>query len=207
MANESTRRLAVSFDVGGTFTDFVVVDPDAGEVVSRHKVLTNAQFPARGAIRGWRALANDGMNAEDVAFAVHSTTLVTNSIIERKGAKAALLTTRGFRDVLELGREQMYDIYDLFAPPPEPIIPRHLRIEVDERMLATGNSLRAPCSDELDRLIEHLRDESIEAIAISFLHSYRNPEHEQVVANYIRERLPDIEVSTSADVAPARRRI
>ncbi len=104
----------------------MVVDNDAGEVIGRHKVLTNAAFPARGVLRGWRSLTEMGIDPADIQLAVHSTTLVTNSIIERKGACTALVTTRGFRDILELAREQMYDIYDLFAPPPEPLIPRQL---------------------------------------------------------------------------------
>src|SRR5690606_42084170 len=128
-------RVALCVDVGGTFTDFVIVDLDIGEVVRRHKVLTNAQFPARGVLRGWRDLTKNGeIAAHDVGLAVHSTTLVTNSIIERKGARTALLTTKGFRDILELGREQLYDIYALFAPPPAPLVPRPPSRHVDARV-------------------------------------------------------------------------
>ena len=105
--NGSQRdNLAISFDVGGTFTDFVVVDLDSGEIVARHKVLTNPQRPARGVLRGWNDIFNNGLASSSVRLSVHSTTLVTNAIIERKGAKTALLTTRGFRDILELAREQ-----------------------------------------------------------------------------------------------------
>jgi N-methylhydantoinase A/oxoprolinase/acetone carboxylase beta subunit len=197
------RRLALSFDVGGTFTDFVVVDLDQGEVVRRHKVLTNARYPARGVLRGWRELAGAAeVDPEHVALAVHSTTLVTNSIIERKGARTALLTTKGFRDILELGREQMYDIYDLFAPPPEPLIPRSLRLEIGERTTASGEVLVAPDRDEVERAIETLRALQVEALAIAFLHAYRNPSNEQLVAKAIREALPELAVSLSSDVAP-----
>lgn len=199
---QNGRRLAVSFDVGGTFTDFVVVDLEVGDVVGRHKVLTNASYPARGVLRGWQALVDQGFDPAHVELAVHSTTLVTNSIIERKGAKTALVTTRGFRDILELGREQMYDIYDLFAPPPEPLIPRSHRLEINERITRDGDVLTLPTDEEINELIEHVRALDVESVAVAFLHSYRNPEHEILVADALREHLPDVEVSTSADVAP-----
>ena len=196
-------RLALSFDVGGTFTDFVIVDLDIGEVVRRHKVLTNAQFPARGVLRGWRDLTKNGeIAAHDVGLAVHSTTLVTNSIIERKGARTALLTTKGFRDILELGREQMYDIYDLFAPPPEPLVPRPLRLEIDERVTASGEVLRVPSREEIARVVEELRANQIESLAIAFLHSYRNPANEHLVAESIQAAMPKLTISLSSDVAP-----
>ena len=192
----------MSFDVGGTFTDFVVVDLDAGDVVGRHKVLTNAVFPARGVLRGWSSMIEDGLHPETVDFAVHSTTLVTNSIIERKGAVTALVTTQGFRDILELGREQMYDIYDLFAPPPEPLIPRARRLEIAERVTRDGEILSAPSERDIELLASQLREKGVEAIAIAFLHAYRNAANENLVAAGLRERLPGVEVSTSADVAP-----
>src|SRR6476659_3995180 len=107
--------LALSFDIGGTFTDFVIIDLECGSFVGRHKVLTNVRAPAEGVLAGWRTLLDAGViSAPEMALLVHSTTLVTNALIERKGARTALLATRGFRDVLELGRQQMYDIYDLF---------------------------------------------------------------------------------------------
>ncbi len=200
---DSQGRLALSFDVGGTFTDFVLVDLDIGDVVYRHKVLTNASFPSRGVLRGWQEIASrSGMSASDIEFAVHSTTLVTNSVIERKGARTALVTTCGFRDVIELAREQMYDIYDLFAPPPDPLVCRELRLEVDERVLASGKILQSPSEAELQRLILELSALDIEAVAISFLHSFRNPTNEQVVAKAIREGIPAIQVSLSSEVAP-----
>ncbi|CAN5595182.1 hypothetical protein BH23CHL2_BH23CHL2_11830 [soil metagenome] len=203
VGEQAGRRLAVSFDVGGTFTDFVVVDFDSGDVIERHKVLTNLSYPARGVLRGWQALISDrGIGPEEVELAVHSTTLVTNSIIERKGATTALVTTLGFRDILELAREQMYDIYDLFAPPPEPLIPRNMRLEIRERVTYAGDVLITPTDDDIQQVIAQLRELDVESVAISFLHSYRNPSNELLVAEAIREYLPDVEVSTSADVAP-----
>lgn len=196
------RNLAISFDVGGTFTDFVIVDLDSGEITTRHKVLTNARFPARGVLRGWNDIFRNGLSSSSVALAVHSTTLVTNAIIERKGAKTALLTTTGFRDILELAREQMYDIYDLFAPPPEPLIPRPMRLEVDERATSDGTILTAPSDASIEEAIEAIRAAGAESVAISFLHSYRNPANERLVGDRIAAALPEVTVSLSSDIAP-----
>lgn len=202
-SRQRQRLVGISFDVGGTFTDFVVVDLNAGAIVRRHKVLTNARNPAHGVLRGWNDLLSDGVfRPADVALAVHSTTLVTNSLIERKGACTALIATKGFRDILELGREQMYDIYDLFAPPPEPLIPRDQRFEIDERATATGDILRQPGSEPIQELAHEFQQLGIEAVAISLLHSYRSPENERHAAELLQEHLPDVAISISSDVAP-----
>lgn len=119
-------RYAISVDVGGTFTDFVLFDMDAGATAAFHKVLTDAQRPARAVIVGWREVLDTvGARPDQIHYAVHSTTIVTNAIVARTGAKTGLLTTQGFRDVLEIGIEQLYDIYDLFAPYPPPVVPRN----------------------------------------------------------------------------------
>jgi N-methylhydantoinase A/oxoprolinase/acetone carboxylase beta subunit len=196
------RHLAISFDVGGTFTDFVIVGLDSGEITHRHKVLTNARYPARGVLRGWNDLFSNGLSSSSVGLAVHSTTLVTNAIIERKGARTVLLTTRGFRDILELAREQMYDIYDLFAPPPEPLIPRPMRLEIDERSTADGTVLTAPSEASLAAAIEAIRAMGAESVAVAFLHSYRNTENERIVGERIMSEFPNVTVSLSSDIAP-----
>ncbi|HEX5166515.1 MAG TPA: hydantoinase/oxoprolinase family protein, partial [Thermomicrobiales bacterium] len=196
------RRIALSFDVGGTFTDFVAIDVAAGEVAGRHKVLTNARYPARGVVRGWQEMVEAGLTAEAIQLSVHSTTLVTNALIERKGAKTILLATAGFRDLLELAREQMYDIYDLFAPPPEPLIPRPLRLEIDERTDADGQILREPSPESIEAAIATIRESGATAVAIAFLHAYRNPANEQAVAAAIQQALPDVAISLSSAVAP-----
>ncbi len=196
-------RTALSFDVGGTFTDFVVVDLDRGTVLRRHKVLTNARFPARGVVRGWKDLLEDqDIHAGDVEFPVHSTTLVTNAILERKGARTILLATSGFRDILELGREQMYDIYDLFAPPPEPLIPRPLRIEIVERTTANGDVLLEPQPDSVAAAIQTIKESNAESVAIAFLHSYRMPDNELAVARAVGDELPELSISISSQIAP-----
>lgn len=199
----ASNSLALSFDIGGTFTDFVVVDLDSGQIVARHKVLTNASAPDAGVLTGWRTLIeNHGVDPASTALTVHSTTLVTNALIERKGARTALLATRGFRDVLELGRQQMYDIYDLFAPMPEPLIPRPLRFEVDERVDALGDVVRRLAPDTVASVVDAIREAGIEAVAISLLHSYVNSDHERVLAEALAEQLPDVSVSASSAIAP-----
>ena len=118
-------RYALSFDIGGTFTDFVLFEIGSRRIRAVHKVLTTPREPALGVLRGWRdLLAAHQLAASDIVLAVHSTTLVTNTIIERQGAVAGLLATQGYRDVLEIGAEQIYDIHDLFAPFPAPLIAR-----------------------------------------------------------------------------------
>ena len=194
--------IALSFDVGGTFTDFVAVDMTTGQIASRHKVLTNARYPARGVMRGWRDMAETGLRAESIALTVHSTTLVTNALIERKGARTVLLATKGFRDLLEIAREQMYDIYDLFAPPPEPLIERPLRLEIEERTDWQGMVLAEPTPESIHQAIDAIRAARAEAVAIAFLHAYRNPANERLVAEVIRAALPDVIVSLSSEVAP-----
>jgi N-methylhydantoinase A/oxoprolinase/acetone carboxylase beta subunit len=194
---------ALSFDIGGTFTDFVVVDLESGSLVARHKVLTNVQAPADGVIDGWQGLLDAGaISPPDTSLLVHSTTLVTNSLIERKGARTTLLATKGFRDVLELGPQQMYDIYDLFAPTTEPLIPRPRRLEVDERIAADGEIITPLTDETIQQVIEAVRESGAEAVAIAFLHSYLNPDHERRIAAAVQEALPDVTVSLSSAIAP-----
>jgi N-methylhydantoinase A/oxoprolinase/acetone carboxylase beta subunit len=195
--------LALSFDIGGTFTDFVIIDLTSGSLVARHKVLTNTRAPAEGVLDGWRGLVGSGtVTPPDTELIVHSTTLVTNALIERKGARTVLLATRGFRDVLQLGHQQMYDIYDLFAPEPEPLVPRPLRLEVEERIAADGAVIRPLTTEAIQAAIQAVRESDAEAVAIAFLHAYLNPEHERALAAAIQEELPGVAVSLSSTVAP-----
>ena len=198
-----SNRYAVSVDVGGTFTDFVLFDMDAGQAVAFHKVLTDAERPARAVVAGWRELLEmAGASSAQVEYAVHSTTIVTNSIVERRGVKTALLTTRGFRDVLEIGIEQIYDIYDLFAPYPPPLIPRELRREVGERVSRDGEVLTPLDEVEVAAEVDELAGEGVGAIAVSLIHAYRNPVHERRIGELIAARHPEIAVSLSSRVAP-----
>jgi 5-oxoprolinase (ATP-hydrolysing) len=192
----------VGVDIGGTFTDFVLLDEGSGDL-RLHKKLTTPDDPAQGAVEGLEELLEPaGISLAACRTLVHGTTLVTNALIERRGVRTALLTTKGFRDILEMGREQRYDIYDLFLEYPEPLVPRRWRVEVDERMTRDGESLQAPDLETVRGLLGGLLAEGVEAIAVCFLHSYRNPAHELAVANAIRQDFPGVSVSVSSDVVP-----
>src|SRR5439155_16477862 len=167
------------------------------------KVLTTPGDPAQAVADVLaESLHRTGANPEAVEHVIHGTTLVTNAVIERKGARTALLTTRGFRDAYEIAREHRYDLYDLFLEMPTPLVPRHLRLEIDERIYADGTVARAPDEHAVATLVAELRDKGIEAIAICFLHSYANPEHEQLVGAIVGEIAPGVRVSLSSEVVP-----
>ena len=135
----TSGRYRIGFDIGGTFTDFILLDAERSEI-RLHKCLTTPQDPSVGALEGLtELLAAAGSTLADITDVVHGTTLVTNALIERTGARLGLITTRGFRDILEMGTEQRYDIYDLFLQFPEPLVPRRHRLEVTERMDRDGN--------------------------------------------------------------------
>ncbi|MGI9332578.1 MAG: hydantoinase B/oxoprolinase family protein [Gammaproteobacteria bacterium] len=201
MSNLS-ERYRVAFDIGGTFTDFVLVDADGG-AMQLHKCLTTPADPAIGVLQGLSdLLANAGLELSEIGHLVHGTTLVTNAIIERNGAKLALLTTRGLRDVLEMGHEQRYDIHDLFLQFPEPLVPRALRLEVDERMSRDGEVVVALDQDQVRAALATLIERGIDAIAVCFLHAYKNPAHEREVRDLITRTYPQLAVSISSDVQP-----
>lgn len=192
----------VGVDIGGTFTDLALLDEGSG-ALHWHKVLTTPRAPAEGALEGLRALcARVGGRLADITTLIHATTLVTNAIIERKGARTALLTTEGFRDILEMGREQRYDIYDLFLRYPEPLVPRRWRIGIPERTTRDG-TVRLPLDLEaVRRAVRRLVAEGVESLAIVFLHAYRNPAHERLAAAVAREEAPGISLSLSSEVCP-----
>jgi N-methylhydantoinase A len=191
----------VAVDIGGTFTDVVLVR--AGRVVSSVKVLTTPGDPSVAVESGIERLLQLGEALPaDVREVVHGTTLVSNALIERKGATTALITTKGFRDVLTIRRELRYDLYDLFLDMPEPLVPRRLRWEVDERILADGSVDRPLDPAEVRKLARRLDRGGVEAVAVSLLHSYRNPVHEEEVGRVLREERPNLAVSLSSEVSP-----
>jgi len=193
---------ALSVDIGGTFTDLSLLDLASGEFTI-HKLLTNPEEPDKTLIVGaTELLAMSGVAFSKLKVIIHSTTLVTNALIERKGSKSALLTTRGFRDVLEMGREQIYHMYDLQARPAEPIVPRYLRREINERTTRDGTVLQFPDLEETLQIVEELVSDGVESLAVSFLHSYRNPESEQAMKAAIESRFPSLSISISSEVAP-----
>jgi N-methylhydantoinase A len=195
-----SARLGV--DVGGTFTDLVVVDESTGSL-RVGKVLTTPKDPAHAVEAGIAALlAETGVAVADVRAVVHGTTLATNALIERKGARTALLTTAGFRDAVEIRHEGRHDMYDLFIEPPAPLVPRHLRREIPERLLADGTVLRPLDEAAARRVIRGLLDEGVEAVAICLLHAYVNPAHERRLAEIARELSPTLPVCCSSEVVP-----
>ena len=197
---KATGRYRIGFDIGGTFTDFILYDAEAA-AVRLNKQLTTPHDPSIAALAGLEELVGmAGITLADVSEIVHGTTLVTNAIIERKGARLGLLTTAGFRDVLEMGTEQRYDIYDLFLGFPEPLVPRELRLEVPERMDRDGNVVVELDEEAVRASLRALLAQGIEAVAVCFLNAYRNPAHEQRVGRIVREEFPEFAVSLSAEV-------
>lgn len=195
-------QLRIGVDIGGTFTDLILVS-DSGGVFEIAKVLTTPEDPADAVIDGVAGLLGAaGLPARDVAQVVHGTTLLTNALIERKGARTALITTRGFRDALEIAREHRYDMYDLFIARPAPLVPRYLRYELRERVLEDGTVAEPLDLEEARRLMETLRREHIEAVAVCFLHSYRAPAHERAVGDLLRTDAPQLTCALSHEIVP-----
>ena len=192
----------LGIDVGGTFTDFVVFDPGTGSF-SIGKTLTTPHDLALGIIRGTREAAErSGFEVRDISQVTYGTTLVANLLLERKGVRVGLIATEGFRDVLETGTEQRYDMYDLTARRAEPLVPRRLRRTVRERVTWDGKVLVPLDPSSLDGIVSHFKEHGVETIAVALMHSYRNPDHERMVGEYLGERFPQYSVSLSSEVAP-----
>lgn len=205
MADTKTGASAswrLGFDIGGTFTDFVLICENSQQMML-HKVLTTPQDPSEGALAGINALLEKaGLELAELSQIIHGTTLATNAIIERKGAKLGFLATEGFSDMLEMATEQRYDIHDLFLTFPEPLAPRNRRREIAERIDRDGNIVQAMDPEQLRGQIRALLDEGMEALAICFLHAYANPLHEQQARDLVRAEFPQLPVSISSDIHP-----
>ena len=196
-----SARLAV--DIGGTFTDLAI---EQGEQRWTAKVLTTPDAPEQGVLDGVKVvLERAGLTAADLALVIHGTTLATNAVIERKGARTALITTEGFRDVLALGNESRYDQYDLNIELPQPLVPRRWRLPVQERLDNTGKVLLPLDEAAVARQVEFMMREGVEAVAIGFLHSFVNPAHERQAAAIVRGIWPAVPISLSSDVSPEMR--
>lgn len=192
-------RLAT--DVGGTFTDLVGYDERSGELFTA-KSLTTVPDQSIGVLDAIAsAEAKDGLRTRDVTFFAHGGTTVINAITERKGVRTALVTTAGFRDVLEIGRGNRPDLYNLRFRSPAPFVPRSLRFEVRERLDASGKIITPLQIEDLKPIIAQCKAERIEAVAILFLHSYTNPEHEILCADILAAALPDATVCASYEVS------
>ncbi|MCC7047379.1 MAG: hydantoinase/oxoprolinase family protein [Alphaproteobacteria bacterium] len=194
--------IRIGVDVGGTFTDFVLVD-ESRKLIFTGKRLTTPGDPSIAIIEGAeRLLREAGTSIDRVTGLVHGTTLVANTVIERKGVKVGLITTKGFRDTLEMGREIRYDLYDLFLEKPEPLVPRSLRLTVAERVDATGTELLALDRGQVRAAAQAMAKEGVQAVAICFLHSYLNNVHEVEAKRIVEETMPGIPVTISSAVAP-----
>jgi N-methylhydantoinase A len=197
----ASARLAV--DIGGTFTDLALEVEGARTTV---KILTTQAAPEQGVIEGVpNILRAAGLRPADIGIVIHGTTLATNAIIERKGAKTALLTTAGFRDVLAMGNESRYDQYDLNIVLPEPLVPRSLRLPVPERLDNEGRVLLPLDERAVRSLVPLLKREGVEAIAVGLLHAFVNPAHERRIRDILAEELPEVPVSLSCEVSPEMR--
>lgn len=194
--------LSLGIDIGGTFTDLVIHDPRTGRAVI-WKESTTPDDPARGALEGTRrVLEKAGAKPEDIGRVVHATTLFTNALIERKGAKTGLLTTAGFGDVLEIARERKYELYDLFIEMPKPLVQRAWRREAKERLGPDGSVEIALDVDGALAEVADLVAQGVESLAICFLHSYANAAHERKIGAAVAERFQNLSISLSSDIAP-----
>jgi 5-oxoprolinase (ATP-hydrolysing)/N-methylhydantoinase A len=197
---KTMNRFRVGIDIGGTFTDFILFDEQDASI-RLHKCLTTPQDPSQAALSGLKDIAAAAnIQIEDLGEIVHGTTLVTNAVIERKGARVGLITTEGFRDVLEIGTEQRYDIYDLFLAFPDPLAERARRLEIRERIAADGEVIQPLDEEAVLGAVRKLVEDDVEAIAVCFMHSYRNPVHEIRAREIIHRHFPEISVSISSEV-------
>ncbi|MDB5590546.1 hydantoinase/oxoprolinase family protein [Enterovirga sp.] len=191
----------VGIDIGGTFTDLVLLDADGKAVIG--KLLTTPRNPADAVHEGFlAACAAGGVSPPEVTRIVHGTTLVTNAVLERKGVRTALVTTEGFRDTLEIATEHRYDMYDLEIERPEPLVPRKLRYEVPERIYSDGTVARPLDPSCLPALADALREAGVEAVAVTLINAYENGEHERLLAKELSRLLPGIPISISSEVNP-----
>ncbi len=192
----------VGVDIGGTFTDVALVNETDGQI-GIAKVPTTPRDFGEGVVQALEiALREHGVEAGDVTLLSHATTIVTNAILEGKGARSVLVSTRGFRDVLELRRSARADLYDLFQDPPGVLVPRHCRLEVTERLDAAGEIVIPLDESEIDGIVAFVRENEIQAVSVSLLYSFLNDAHERVLGERLRAALPDIPVFLSSEVLP-----
>src|SRR5262245_39453756 len=190
----------IGVDIGGTFTDVVLVDEARGDV-GVVKVLTTPRDFAQGVLDAL-AVATKDIAPSEVTWLAHATTVVTNALLEGKGARTALMTTRGMRDVLELRRSARASLYDLFQDAPAVLVPRHLRLEVSERIDAQGTVVEPLHIDELDDVVDFIKRHDVEAVAVCLLYSFLNDAHERAIGIRLRDALPDVPVFLSSEVLP-----
>lgn len=191
---ENGKRLRLGIDIGGTFTDFVLVDEVSGSIRT-YKVPSTSSNPADAVLAGLKIL-QPGPHP----YIIHGSTVATNALLERKGARTALLATRGFKDVLAIGRQTRSVLYDFFTDRPEPLVPSDLRLEVEERIDHQGGIITPLKTEQIPALIAHLKDRGVESVAICLLFSFVNPIHEQLLAQALRDE--GFRVSPSCEILP-----
>ena len=192
----------IGVDVGGTFTDVVCFDEDKS-LLSLLKVPSTPKEPNRAVVDATlRILKQNQLSPSAVKFFIHGTTVATNSLLQHKGARVALLVTKGFRDVLQIMRQDRPRLYDFFVQRPDPLVPRNLRLEVPERMLYTGQVKTPITAEGVEDLIRRVQELEILDVAVCLLHSYANPEHEQKLRSCLEERIPGIRISLSSEIVP-----
>ncbi|MFT4607663.1 MAG: N-methylhydantoinase A, partial [Chitinophagales bacterium] len=204
--NQSSTRLGV--DIGGTFTDVVLeIDDDSGSAKQfSTKVLTTYAAPENAIIDGMQQVCSQaGIAPSQIEQIIHGTTLATNALIERRGAKTALITTQGFRDVIEMRSESRFEQYDLNLVLPEPLLPRQQRYTVEERIGAKGDVLIPLQRETVERLVDSIKDCGYQSIAVGLMHSYLNNAHEIMVREVIAEKMPNVAISLSSEVSPQMR--
>src|SRR5688572_13672077 len=202
--NQMSGGARIGVDIGGTFTDLVLLD-SGGTCFSR-KVPSTPANPADAVITGIELILADAkLKAGDVSEVLHGTTVGSNTLLQKVGAKTGLLTTKGFRDVLEIGRIRTPDMFDLTWDKPLPLVRRQLRREIDERIDARGNVLQAIDQDEVAKTGRELVALGVESVAICFINSYRNPAHELMAERVLRQHFPSLPVTTSVSVLPEQR--
>src|SRR5262249_2130553 len=194
--------IRVAFDIGGTFTDFVLSD-DATGAMQALKVATSSANPGEAVIEVLeQLLAATGVRGGSVDVVLHATTVATNAVLERKGAKTGLITTQGFRDVLIIGRQKRYETYDMYIDKSEPLVQRRHIAEVVERVAPDGSVVTSLDTDSVNRAIDSMLKAGRETVAVSLLHAYANPEHEQQIRARLAARAPEVLVSISSEVSP-----
>src|SRR6266576_1129834 len=201
-SQQVTTQGTVGIDIGGTFTDVVLYVPSLSSTeitgtLHMYKVPSTPHDPVQGLIEGLQAL-----QAEQSAVVIHGSTVATNTLLERKGVRCVLITTEGFADVLEIGRQDRPLLYDLMQQRSPVLIPREHRLELAERLDYHGSILRAPTVEDFERLCLQVAACKPESIAVSLLYGFRNPVHEQALATLLKERFPDTYLSLSSEILP-----
>lgn len=192
----------LSVDVGGTFTDIVLFD-DSTKTIHATKVLSTPKDQSIGLIEGIEKICKQvGIDYSEITYFIHGTTVATNALLERKGAKTALITTKGFRDVFEIGRQRRPDIYNFWVRRNKPPIPRHLVYEVNERVLFDGTIAQALDEEDARRVIRQIKAQDVESVAVCLLHSYKNEANEKALKRILEEEMPGVPLSISCEVLP-----